>query len=114
MTVIWSESRATAIETAMDVADYVRAFGALAFVLALAFGAAFALRVLRGRSFAATSGGSRRMQVVESMALDMRRRLVLVRCDQSEFLIVLGPDRETVLSGPNRALDPNEPSAATE
>ncbi len=85
----------------MDIANYVRAFGALAFVLALAFGAAFALRLLRARNFAAPSSGSRRLQLVESMALDMRRRLVLVRCDQDEFLIVLGPDRETLVSGPH-------------
>ena len=43
------------------------------------------------------SGQKRRLKIVEYLPLDARRRLVLVRRDQKEFLLVLGPQGETVV-----------------
>lgn len=39
----------------------------------------------------------RRLAVVEALALDHRRRLVLVRCDHGEHLLLLGGERDIVL-----------------
>jgi flagellar protein FliO/FliZ len=47
------------------------------------------------------SGGQpakiRRLQVLESQMLDPKRRLLLVRCDDAEHLILLGVGGETLL-----------------
>ena len=40
--------------------------------------------------------GERRMQVVETLVLDPARRLVLVRIDAEERLILLGEGRELI------------------
>ncbi|MBR9825803.1 MAG: FliO/MopB family protein [Alphaproteobacteria bacterium] len=48
----------------------------------------------------------RRVKVTETLVLDPRRRLVIVRLDDEEHVILLGAERETVLkTGPAR-LDP--------
>lgn len=38
-----------------------------------------------------------RLQIVESLALDMKRRMVIVRCDATEHLLLLGDNRDTVV-----------------
>ncbi|MBC7768320.1 MAG: flagellar biosynthetic protein FliO [Phycisphaerales bacterium] len=40
----------------------------------------------------------RRLKLSESLMLDPRRRLVLVRCDGREHLILLGPSGDIVVS----------------
>ena len=42
-------------------------------------------------------GTRKRLKIVEFLPLDTRRRLVLVRRDDKEHLLVLGPDGETVV-----------------
>ncbi len=49
---------------------------------------------------ASASGGfvrKRRLGVVETLALDGRRRLAIIKCDGAEHLIVLGATNETVI-----------------
>jgi flagellar protein FliO/FliZ len=41
--------------------------------------------------------GRRRLKIIEMMALDHRRRLVLVQRDNVQHLLVLGPENETVI-----------------
>lgn len=41
-----------------------------------------------------TPRGDKRLALVESLTLDAQRRLVLVRLDQTEHLILLGEGRE--------------------
>lgn len=41
--------------------------------------------------------GKRRLSVVESMVLDARRRVAIIRCDDAEHLILLGSNGETVI-----------------
>lgn len=41
---------------------------------------------------------NRRLHIVESLALDMRRRLVIVRCDNKEHLLLLGPQCDSVVA----------------
>lgn len=75
----------------MDIEQYLRFAGALLFVLALIM---ILARVLRRTSFGAGSGVHpklRRLAVIESLGLDTKRRLVLIRRDGHEHLILLGP-----------------------
>ena len=78
----------------MDVAEIARMIAALAVTLGLIGLAAVAARrfapaaLLRLRSPA-----EKRLQVVESLLLDPQRRLVLVRFDDEERLILLGEGR---------------------
>lgn len=75
----------------MDLFLMFRAVAALAVVLGLVGLAAYAARrwapagLLQGRPSA-----RRRLSVVESVTLDAQRRLVLVRCDAEERLLLLG------------------------
>lgn len=69
----------------MNTPDLIKAALALTIVLALAWGVA---RALRGARLA--SGKSHRLQVEESLALDLKRRLVLVRCDGRDLLLLVG------------------------
>jgi flagellar protein FliO/FliZ len=76
----------------MTLWTWVQAALALALVLALAWGAA---RALRGSRFVAPAG--RRLQLAESLALDTRRRLLLLRCDGRELLLLTGGGQDIVL-----------------
>lgn len=83
----------------MDFADYLRFLGALVFVLALIALVAWAVRRygLGGGLAGVARGRTKRLAVVESLPLDPRRRLVLVRRDGVEHLLVLGASGETVV-----------------
>jgi len=79
----------------MPIADLARAFFALAFTLGLVglaayglrrFGPEWITRLQRPRS-------ERRMAIIESLPLDPARRLVLVRLDTTERLLLLGEGR---------------------
>ncbi len=58
-------------------------------------------------SIAGASGGRRRLAMREVLPIDARRRLAIVRCDDAEYLIMLGPTGETLI-------DKNLNSAAAE
>jgi len=79
----------------MDFADLARAFAALALTLGLIGLAAVIARrygpstLLRFQQPKA----ERRLRVVESLVLDPARRLVLVRFDDQERLLLLGEGR---------------------
>ncbi len=94
----------------MPLADFARAVFALAITLGLVglaavavrrFGPEWMTRLQRPRS-------ERRMAIVESLPLDPARRLVLVRLDGAERLLLLGEGRMLAelpaqASGPERA-----------
>jgi flagellar protein FliO/FliZ len=70
--------------------DYLQFAMALGFVLALI--AVMALLAQRlGLGHAPRRGTGRRLAVAEVMALDAKHKLVLIRRDEVEHLIVLGP-----------------------
>lgn len=82
----------------MEFDIYFRFLAVLVFVLALIglltwlvrrFGPAG--RVLRAR------GGRRRLEIVEIVPIDAKRRLVLVRCDRTEHLIMLGTTNDILI-----------------
>jgi flagellar protein FliO/FliZ len=72
----------------LDPARFVETVGGLAAVLGLLVALAVGLRLWRQRT-----GGmpSRRLALVETLALDGRHRLVRVRDGEREHLLLLGP-----------------------
>lgn len=78
---------------ATDPDLWLQAAGALGAVLLLAW---LAARALRASPLAAHRPG-RRLQLQESLALDARRRLLLVRCDGRELLLLTGGTEDRLL-----------------
>ncbi|MFW5661277.1 MAG: flagellar biosynthetic protein FliO, partial [Oceanicaulis sp.] len=85
----------------MDLIDFSRYFAALLVVLGLLGGVAVILRkgwLPTGLSgFQGLERSERRLAVKESLILDPRRRIVIVKSDGVEHVLLLGPERETVL-----------------
>ncbi len=79
----------------MSFADIARAFFALAVTLGLVGVAAVALRRFGPEWMVRLqrSRADRRLVIVESLPLDPARRLVLVRLDATERLLLLGEGR---------------------
>lgn len=82
----------------MEATSIVQAFSALLFVIALILLTSYLLRKY-GSSKIHTGGESRkkRLEICDSIVVDTRRRLVLVRCDNREHLLLLAPDREMIV-----------------
>ena len=82
----------------MDFWDLLRAVFALAFTLGVIGLAAWAARRYAPQLLAkfGAERGERRLQVLETLVLDPARRLVLVRVDAEERLILLGEGRELI------------------
>ncbi|MBF0354510.1 MAG: flagellar biosynthetic protein FliO [Alphaproteobacteria bacterium] len=83
----------------MDGESYFRYLLALIFVVGLILAAGWGIkRFGMGLTVAPRlRGQQKRLMVTEIAALDARRRLVLVRRDETEHLILLGVTHETVL-----------------
>jgi len=82
----------------MEIETYVRFLAALVLVLALIGGFAWAARRFGvGHALATTRGASPRLAVVEVKALDSRRKLVLLRRDTTEHLVLLGPNQDLLI-----------------
>jgi flagellar protein FliO/FliZ len=80
----------------LDPSLSLKALLALGAVVLLAFAA---LRALRAVSLGAAKpgGGRRRLAIQEILPLDPKRRLVLIRCDGRELLLVTGGAGEASL-----------------
>lgn len=79
----------------MDLGEFIRAVFALLLTLGLIGLAAVAMRRLGPDALARLQVGrrERRLTLVETLVLDPARRLVLVRLDGEERLILLGEGR---------------------
>ena len=80
----------------MDAPDFLRAVFALALTLGLILVAAVLVRRYGPSALfrvQQTTKAQRRLAVVETLMLDLARRLVLVRCDGQERLLLLGEGR---------------------
>lgn len=86
------------MEQGLDALAYLRFVAALVFVLGLIGLGGWAMRRL-GWAAAGSAGGrrGRRLQVLEVLPLDTRRRLVLIRRDQVEHLLLLGATGDVVV-----------------
>jgi flagellar protein FliO/FliZ len=87
----------------VDIAQYAQFALALLFVLGLIGGAAMLARRLGLAQMVRPASGRRRLVVVESLPLDGKRRLVLVRRDEVEHLLILGATADVVIE---RAIRP--------
>jgi flagellar protein FliO/FliZ len=96
---------------AMFFAELVRMVAGLAITLGLIGLCVVALRRFGPAAMQRLQGvrRERRMSVIETLALDPARRLVLVRIDQAERLILLGDGRMLPLP----PASPSPPEAAT-
>lgn len=86
----------------MSGLDLLYAVLSLLFVLGLVGGVALIARHstgLRARLTAGRGASTRRkrLQVMETAAVDTRRRLVLVRCDDREHLLLIGGQNDLVV-----------------
>jgi flagellar protein FliO/FliZ len=80
----------------MDSSDYLQFLLALIFVLGLIFTLAWAARRFNFGGLTPT-GSNKRLVIVEARPIDARHRLVLVRRDDVEHLLVLGPEGAAVI-----------------
>jgi flagellar protein FliO/FliZ len=82
----------------MNFLDLARAVFGLAITLGIIGLAAWAARRYAPQLMARLQAqrGERRLEVVETLVLDPARRLVLVRVDAEERLILLGEGRELI------------------
>ncbi|MGE4220666.1 MAG: FliO/MopB family protein [Alphaproteobacteria bacterium] len=100
----------------MDI-DYFRFLVALGFVLGLIALAAWLARrfglggLMAGQAARASRRTARRLGVVEMAPLDARRRLVLIRRDEVEHLLLLGPDGDRVIESGIRPVAAEPPAA---
>ncbi len=84
----------------MDLSVYLRFLLVLLFVLALIFAIAWLVRRfgLAGQ-LTPNRSQNRRLSVIEVTALDARHKLVLLRRDSREYLVLLGPNQDLLLEG---------------
>lgn len=75
----------------MDILDWLRGLFALIATVSLIGLAAYAARRFGMLQPGGPGAGHKRMKVVESLMLDPRRRLVLVRLDGRDHMLLLSP-----------------------
>ncbi len=84
----------------MDFSIYLRFMLALILVLGLIAGLTWAARRFGfGGQLIPNTGKTPRLSVVEVRTLDSRRKLVLLRRDGCEHLVLLGPNQDLHLEG---------------
>ena len=93
----------------MDLLDIARYLGALLLVLGLIGFAGLAARRF-GLPGLAKPASARRLKIVESLMISPRQRLVLVRRDGVEHLVMISPDGASVIEA-SIAASPAEPPA---
>jgi len=88
----------------VDWVDWARSLFALLATLALILGVAWGARRLG--MLQAGPNAPKRLKVSESIMIDPRRRLMIVRCDGREHLLLLGPAGDVVVSEFAAAAEP--------
>ena len=92
----------------MDAAGILKAVFALAVVLGLILALAYGLRRYAPNLLArvASPRGRKRLEIIETLVLDPTRRVVIVRVDDEERLILLGEGHELIEPRPHAELKP--------
>ncbi len=81
----------------MDAVDISRIFFSLLAVLGM-IGLLAAIARFSGRMpMGPLKARERRIRIGETVAIDNRRKLCIVQCDDREHLVLLGPETETVI-----------------
>ena len=82
----------------METLDFSRVFLSLALVVFLIWLSGFALKRLGiDRKLKGATGSQGRLQVVDVLYLDPKRRVVLLRADTTEYLLLVSGDSATVI-----------------
>lgn len=87
-----------------------RFFAALAFVVGLIVLLSYAARRYRGLA-TGKLGKPRRMEIVEAIGVDAKRRLVLVRSDSREYLILVGGGADLLVEARDAAPEATKATA---
>tara|TARA_A100000171_G_scaffold52041_1_gene68719 strand:- start:188 stop:640 length:453 start_codon:yes stop_codon:yes gene_type:complete len=96
----WLFQQTTALkEASMEISDLLRFISALVFVVGLIAACAWAARRFGLMPDAARASNSGRLAVVESLTLDAKRKLVIVRHDDKEHVLMLGETDLVVEAG---------------
>ena len=74
----------------------IKFIASLTFVLALMGGLFLTLKRIQTKG-PMKMGYARRLKIMEVLQLDSRRRAILLRRDDKEHLVILGPSSETVI-----------------
>jgi flagellar protein FliO/FliZ len=92
----------------LEFDTYIRFLLALGFVLALiGIGTWLIKRFALERGVPQARRAAKRLQVVETLSIDTRRKLVLVRRDATEHLLLFGPNQELLVeNGIGQAVAP--------
>ncbi len=80
-----------------EAPSLLKMLAALLFVLGLMGGLALVLRKFGFSGHVSTSGEKARLKIVESIPVDARRRIAIIRRDDVEHLVIFGPESETVV-----------------
>ncbi|MBU0859239.1 MAG: flagellar biosynthetic protein FliO [Alphaproteobacteria bacterium] len=81
----------------IDGAQLGRFIAALVFVLGLMFLLSQVMKRYNGHARALPGIRKKRLQIIEVLAIDSRRRAVLIRRDDREHLVLLGATTDTVI-----------------
>lgn len=87
----------------MDLFDYARFVAALAIVLGLIAICAYAVKRF-GLAPRISNSADRRIRILEVANVDVRRQLMLVRRDDVEHLVLLGPSGDLLVESGIEAL----------
>jgi len=91
----------------IDLHDLARFAAALVFVLALMGGLALVMRRF-SRNHPLTLPHKKRLKILEVLPLDSRRRLILLKRDDREHLVILGANGETLIESGIEAVQDSE------
>ncbi|MCK5576549.1 MAG: FliO/MopB family protein [Sphingomonadales bacterium] len=97
----------------MDLESYSKFILALGLVVALIVLSAWLIRrlgLIPGQQ--RPKKGNGRLSLVETLPLDIHRKLVIVKRDNVEHLLVLGQNNETVIESPIPPSQPRAPQSA--
>jgi len=95
--------------TAPEWMGYVRALLALVFVAGLIFlFAGIAKKTGLDKRLAGNKGGTRRLEVMETLYLDPKHRMVLVRCGTREHLLLVGTAGDLLIESRERSEMPDD------
>ena len=107
----------------MDITTYIKAFLGLAIVIGLIMGFAYVLKRMGfGDALRGPLGRKRRLSTVEAVMLDSRHKAILLRRDDVEHLVLVGPNTSQVIeqgipapppAAPPGDTPPVEPTPAT-
>jgi flagellar protein FliO/FliZ len=97
----------------MEFTDYIGTIGALIFVLVLIWGLSVAARrfgLVPGAHIMGKTGRQKRLKILDSLALDTKRRVILIAKDNEEHLILLGPSSEVIIDKSTAPSAPDDTS----